>query len=76
MIPDEHDGDLLPGREQLQAQVRGAPDEPLVRVRVQPVALLEDALVDGRGGQVGSVVGRGAALDAAGHVAEEHLESI
>lgn len=49
MVSDEHDGDLLPGRQQLEPQALRALDQPLLGVRVEPVALLE-----GRGGGHGS----------------------
>lgn len=65
VVPDEHDVDLLPGREQLQAEGVGDGDEAVLGVGVEAVTLLEDPLVEGRRGQVHGLVGRGAVLDAA-----------
>ena len=75
MVPDEHDGDLLPGRQQLEPEARGRLYEPVGGIGVEPVALLEDALVDGGGREVdaahrGGRGGHGAAAvaaDTAGH---------
>ena len=70
VVPDEHDGDLLPGREQLEPEPGRRLDEAVGRVRVEPVAVLEDALVDGGRGQVHRGGGGDAAVaaDAARHV--------
>lgn len=68
VVPDEHDGHLLPRCQQLQFQVVGDLDQPLVRVGVHSVALLEDPLVDGGGGGVDGRVGRGALLHATRHL--------
>jgi hypothetical protein len=67
VVPNEHDRDLLPGRQQLEPEVGGDRDESVVGVGVERVALLQDALVNGRRGEVHGGVGGRPVFDAAGH---------
>ena len=71
VVPDQHDRDLLPRGEQLEAEGLGDGDEPMLGVGVEGVALLEDALVEGGGGGL-QVVGRAAGLRLAGHPLQEY----
>ena len=68
MIPDEHDGHLLPGCQEFEAEIVGDLDQALVRIGVDGMTILEDPLVHGRRGQVDGRIGGIAMLHAAGHL--------
>ena len=62
MVSDQHDGHLLPGRQELEVEVVGDLDQSLVRIGVDGVTLLEDSLVDRGRGQIDGRVGKVASL--------------